>query len=338
MNTMNAFRYQLQPYKGPSSRYKCPSCGKAKEFARYVDSETKELLPDHVGRCNRESSCGYHYSASDYLKENGLQVQTRSTNVTEVLEQEIIDYMPFNYVDKSLNGFMDSHFAVFLRSIVSDDYAEAALLKYFVGRSNIDDGKACIFWRIDKDENVRTGKIISYNPDTGKRDKEKHPTWVHSFIKPFNYKLCFFGEHLLAEFPEATIGITESEKTALIASLFLPDMVWIATGGNSGCKWREYSVHNVLKGRNIILFPDFGYFNKKTHKTCFAEWQERANAITERMDCRIKVSRVLEDSIPVEERENDYDLADLLIKRENNKGWALTNEGYPMFWDLKISA
>jgi hypothetical protein len=213
--------------------------------------------------------------------------------------------------------------------------ARKVLAKYFVGRSRNDNGKACIFWRIDRDEKVRTGKIMAYNSETGKRVKEINPTWVHAKLQNFNYHLCFFGEHLLSEYPDAIIGIVESEKTAIIASLFMPDIVWIATGGNSGCKWREYSVYKVLGNRSIILFPDFGFFNKKTGKTCFDEWTERANHIQERLKCSIKVNRLLEDNLPMEERVNDFDLADMLIKQCPSTGFALSDYNYPAFWDFK---
>src|SRR5665647_2660331 len=107
----------------------------------------------------------------------------------------------------------------------------------------------------------------------------------------------------------------------------MPGMAWLATGGNSGCKWQEWGVYNVLKDRNVILFPDFGYFNKKTEKTCYQEWLERSRVIAEKIFCKIHVSRVLEDSLGAEERVNDFDLADMLIKRKEGKGLALTDHG-----------
>ena len=243
--------------------------------------------------------------------------------------------MSMDYIDKSFNGFEKSNFGLWLTDLFGERIANETLLNYLVGRSKNNNSKACIFWRVDKEINVRTGKIMCYDSLTGKRNKEINPTWVHSKFPEFNYKLCFFGEHLLSEYPDKTIGIVESEKTAIIASIYMPDIVWIATGGNSGCKWREFDVFKVLENRNIILCPDFGYFNKKTGKTCFNEWSERAKVISDRMTCKIQVSRVLEDSINQDERVNDYDLADMLIKRKDGKGWALKEENsYPIFWDI----
>ncbi|MCW3108469.1 MAG: hypothetical protein JWQ09_2975 [Segetibacter sp.] len=323
-----------------SRKFKCPGCNH-RSFVRMMDFEANDYLPEHVGRCDRESNCGYHYTVKQYLKDNGMTYTPPTAKEPEFIEPEKVDLMPGELILQSLRGFEQSNFALYLISLFGHEIATKTLEKYCIGRAKADNGKACIFWNVDNDYKIRTGKIICYNPLTGKRNKDIVPTMVHkTYNKDFNLKLTFFGAHLLDQCPDKTIGLVESEKTAIIASIYMPDMIWLATGGASGCKWREYSVFNVLKDRNIILFPDFGYFNKKTLKTCYQEWTERALSISERMPCTIKVSRVLEDNLSEEERVNDFDLADMLVKRDNGKGWALTDAiseelpGYPVMWDL----
>ena len=70
-------------------------------------------------------------------------------------------------------------------------------------------------------------------------------------------KQCLFGEHLLSDTSAAMsakpVAIVESEKTALVAALFIPDFVWLATGGMHGCFNSE--AMQVLKEREVILFP-----------------------------------------------------------------------------------
>ncbi|HMK03689.1 MAG TPA: DUF6371 domain-containing protein [Ferruginibacter sp.] len=315
-----------------SRKIVCPGCGK-KTAVRYMNTETKEFLPDHVCRCDRENNCGYHLTAGQYFKSEGIEYKPTTKQLAPV-EEIKVDLMLKDYIEKSMCGYDKTNFATWLISLLTEKIANQALLKYFVGRSRNDGNRATIFWRIDKDGNVRTGKVISYNPLTGKRNKDRGAYMVHPKEK-FNCVLCFFGEHLLTEYPNKTVGIVESEKTAIVASIFIPDMVWIATGGNSGCKWREWSVFNVLKDRRVILFPDFGFFNKKTAKTCFAEWSERATMIRRRMSCNISISRILEDRLSEEERINDFDLADMLIKTESPGGLAMTDiPGYPVMWDM----
>jgi uncharacterized protein (TIGR02186 family) len=76
----------------------------------------------------------------------------------------------------------------------------------------------------------------------------------------FNLRQCFFGEHLLNQNKTLPIAIVESEKSALIASYYLPEFCWIASGGKYGC-FRDENL-TVLEGRKIVLFPDLGAFDQ----------------------------------------------------------------------------
>lgn len=66
---MSEYRFHLQKYK-LGNRYACPQCGCKRCFARYIDEQGQIVFPDNVGRCDHEQSCGYHYSPSDYFKDN----------------------------------------------------------------------------------------------------------------------------------------------------------------------------------------------------------------------------------------------------------------------------
>lgn len=328
--TISTFRFKLDT---TSRKFKCPLCGR-KRFVKYCDSEKNDFISDEVGKCDRESSCGYHYPPKKYFIDKGFDSPKSSYNFKPQIEQQPIDYMTFDFVVKSMSDFETSNFAAYLISLFGDTFTKKLLLKYYVGRSKKDNGKANIFWRIDIDRKVRSGKIMFYNPITGKRDKLQTPTWTHVQRKPFNHHLCFFGEHLLSEYPNSSVGIVESEKTAIIASIYFPDIIWIATGGVSGCKWREYSVYKVLKNRNVVLYPDFGFYNKVKAITCFQEWSERAKTITEKINCTITVSSLLENRLDESLRVNDFDLADFLVKRDEHTGIAMTDYNYPIMWDF----
>ena len=99
-----------------------------------------------------------------------------------------------------------------------------------------------------------------YNSETGKRIKEpyNHVTWVHSVLHKgdYNLKQCFFGEHLLPEDKSRPVALVESEKTALIASYYLPQFLWIASGGKNGC----FNANSLFRSgrRSVVLFPDLG--------------------------------------------------------------------------------
>jgi len=61
--------------------------------------------------------------------------------------------------------------------------------------------------------------------------------WVHNKLKksrelPENFNLlqCFFGEHLLKIYPYKYVAIAESEKSAIIANMIMPELIWLAAG------------------------------------------------------------------------------------------------------------
>ena len=68
---MSEYRFHLQKYiAGRNTKHTCPQCGRKRCFVRYVDEEGKIELPDYVGRCDHEDSCGYHYTPKDFFRDN----------------------------------------------------------------------------------------------------------------------------------------------------------------------------------------------------------------------------------------------------------------------------
>ena len=65
------YRYQLERYRGRSTRHVCPQCGRKNVFTRYVDTENNNIyISDKVGKCNRLDKCGYHYTPHQYFTDN----------------------------------------------------------------------------------------------------------------------------------------------------------------------------------------------------------------------------------------------------------------------------
>ncbi len=60
---------QLETYRGTKSRYTCPACNSRHSFSRYI-TDGGDYLSDDVGRCDRESKCGYHYKPKEYFADN----------------------------------------------------------------------------------------------------------------------------------------------------------------------------------------------------------------------------------------------------------------------------
>ena len=183
--------------------------------------------------------------------------------------------------------------------------------KYHVGTSRHWQGST-VFWQIDSNGMARTGKIILYNPQAGKRVKQPfcHVTWVHSalHITGFNLRQCFFGEHLLTSEKSKPVGLVESEKTALVCSIHLPHFTWIASGGKNGCLNEECL--SILRGRTVSLFPDLGATDY---------WRGKIPMMRQ-LGIHVQLYDYLERAATDEQRKQGLDIADLLLDIETAEG------------------
>ena len=300
------FRYILEPYKGRSTRFMCPSCHKKGSFTHYIDSETEERLNPLVGICNREINCGYHYPPRQYFQENGItRVQSYQLSIRPrpILVKEP-SFIPQDIFRSSFTNreFADNHFIRYLIELFGLEITTELVDKYHIGNSTYWKS-ATVFWQVDILGRVRAGKIMLYDPDTGKRVKSpfKYINWTHKIfnLEGFELKQCFFGEHLLRDC-EKPVAIVESEKTATIASAYFPDFTWLACGSLNNL---NAEICSVLKGHQVTLFPDLNCFNK---------WSQKAK--TMRHITSIAVSDLLEIKANDQEREGGLDLADYLIR------------------------
>ena len=112
------YRYILEKYNGRASRYTCPRCGGRHEFTRYVDAVTGEALSPLVGKCNHESSCGYHYTPREWFSDNpeaeslAGQASFVSTRCPKVVVPKSVDTIDRHYLERSMG--LRSGFAVWL--------------------------------------------------------------------------------------------------------------------------------------------------------------------------------------------------------------------------------
>ena len=313
--------YFLQPYKGPGSRFTCPACEDKHCFSLYVD-ENGDYLNEAVGRCNHESSCGYHYTPKQFFTDNPTARPNWKDNffhIPQTTKKPTVKIrictITTDIINSSVNPSIDSDFTLFLSSLIGREKTLKVIKDYFIG---VTKNRDVIFYQIDKEGRCRTGKIMKYNRVTGRRIKDENIggkiTWVHSILKQsINPKLrlpddwtltqCLFGEHLLKKYPFKNVAIVESEKTALICSSFWPEYLWLATGGKSQLNDRL----QVLKGRKIVAFPDVDGYQ---------EWKEKLSQI---QDLDITVSDILEKSATEEDRINHVDIADLLIRQHRKE-------------------
>ncbi len=308
------YKFSLQKYRGKTTQHTCPNCNQPRKFVRYVNNESGEYIADDVGRCNRQSKCGYHYKPRDYFALNPSERNRKRTFVKrqptarpvapDFIAKEILDTRLSNYERNALVNFLVNLFPDQLESV------EKVIRDYSIGA--FEDGRT-IFWQIDKNGKIRTGKLISYDEATGKRRKDISVSWIHSELsktgevkKDFNLEQCLFGEHLATSETEKPIAIVEAEKTAVIASLFFPEMIWMAASGKTNLQIEKLK---RLGRRTIILYPD---------ADAFQDWQKIA-AEAKGSGISLKVSSIIDTNATDTDKTNGSDLADYLVERQRQK-------------------
>ncbi|WP_455966807.1 DUF6371 domain-containing protein [Bacteroides fluxus] len=303
---MSEYRFSLQKYKR-GSKLSCLKCGKKQCFVKYIDNQGEITFPDYVGRCDHEQSCKYHYTPLDYFNDNPTLMNYSKYNFTKVSNPK--PCLPPSFIDKelmerSLTNYVMNPLYIYLSGVLGKDEILRIFRLYHVGTSK-KWGGSTVYWQIDWQGNVRTGKIMLYDSATGHRikDPRSYVSWVHTELnlQDYHLKQCFFGEHLLPENPTKPVAIVESEKSALIATHYMPEFIWLGTGGMHGCF--KSDVVNVLKGRSVMLCPDLG---------AKEVWQAKMPLLTS-VCSKVVLSDSLEQCATDEQRKNGLDIADFLL-------------------------
>ena len=300
-----------------------------------MDGKGKKSIVDSPWSMDGKGLSGNGLSNNPYLIGNIIK-NNNLLNRAPDYGPSTIDHGPSYIHSDTVNitletiDYRDNNFVQYLITLFGLDKAHDLVAAYRIGNSSHWPG-ATIFWQIDITGKVRTGKIMLYNRQTGKRVKEpfNHITWVHSLLvgsgeevgsrqftvgsqtaatanctpatANFHLKQCLFGEHLLAENPEAIVAIVESEKTAIMASAMLPGFVWLAAGSLNNLNER---ICKVLQYRQVLLFPDLLAYDK---------WKAKAQQLTLQLPgTTFKVFKELERMANDDEKKKGLDLGDLM--------------------------
>ena len=98
---MNTYRFILERYRGISTRYTCPQCGRKHTFTRYIDTENNnQYISDNVGKCNRLDKCGYHYTPRQYFEDNPWKKDVHRSLVHYDKENEALSRFPVGEIVK----------------------------------------------------------------------------------------------------------------------------------------------------------------------------------------------------------------------------------------------
>jgi len=305
MERTEGHRFALEPYHGPATRYTCPSCGHRRRFTRYVDTVTGEHLAEHVGKCDRQDKCGHHVPPREHFAAGGERPSGEWTPLPPPPE-------PHGYrmsradVSATMSSSGANHLLAYLSTMVEADVVKRTAWEYCLGTWTAP-GKlhgAAAFWQVDRSGEVRTAKLVQYSPANGHRVKGA-PHWTHSLSGgiPDGFRLdqCLYGEHLLDKYPDAPVGIVEAEKTAVVARIFIPEVLWLAAGGKEGLTLRKAL---PLAGRHVTLWPDLG--------KGFTNWSAKVEELAP-LFASLVVVDLLECIATPEEMKQGLDLADYLL-------------------------
>lgn len=267
----NSFR--VSPIKGI---FKCFGCGKSGDVVDFVIAK---------------NSYNY-YQAVQWIADHQNIIPDK-----EYVSEHIVEPDP-SFVGKSVLKSSLGKGSNF-KSWVLSKFPDADLSDYMLGSSKHWKGSV-VFWYVDVNGNIRSGKIMQYNSETGKRIKSPTPlvTWVHKVlrIKGFEFSVCLYGEHLLKKYPEKPVCIVESEKSAIIASIVYPGSIWLACGGITYLSEKRCA---CLLGRDVTLYPDVGGEEQWQTKMDYLVKVIPANWSMKKMDSDVK----------------GYDICDMIVEK-----------------------
>lgn len=332
----------------------CPQCSHTRKKKRqrclWVSVETGNYKCHHCGWEGRADSDAWIERGGDGKHYDSELWKTKYIPPAP----KPVQYIPDEWMIRSLSHYNQNTFFLFLESIFGNEEATLLTEEYCLGTSKMfadNSGKSVVFWQVDINGNIRQGKVMAYDPVTGKRKKTNDGrSWIRFVGKQIlqddgaRLEQCFFGEHLLSQEPSKPVAIVESEKTAVLMTGFFPDCIWLATGGKNGVRWSSMETVAPLMGRQVILYPDLG---------AYAEWSDKASLLNG--VCEYSVSTLLEDKAQGQDWERGYDIADYFLKQrlsvdqvkddELPEGWSyhklpgggetvVDADGLPAIWNL----
>ena len=122
------YRYHLLKYKGRSSRFRCPNCGRPHCFTPYVDENDVPVNVERYGRCDHEQSCGYNLYPPYEPNRQGGKVSTLPKSGKRPVRrrkepQKGLCLLPMEIVRKTLLFTPKNGFIAFLSDVFGEETA-----------------------------------------------------------------------------------------------------------------------------------------------------------------------------------------------------------------------
>lgn len=280
------FPYSFKRYT-PGSKTECPECHKKKCFSLYVVKDTGEEIDPRCGRCDHEQSCGYHLPPREFFRlhpshparrysrgndgshpwNDTCTHTARIARSIQYTEPTVVDFGTLTQWDarQTVESALECDFAQGLRNYFDMETIAEAISRYHI--QSVSYYRNTAFPCINAEGKVTDVMTLAYGSDLhrtgnvyhyyGSKDRIAQLKATHP--GGYKYNPCYFGEHLLPLHPDRNVALVESQKSAVVCSMLLPGMVWLATCGSSNF---TASKSLALKDRRVFVYPDKGMAEK----------------------------------------------------------------------------
>ena len=265
---MKEYKWMLR--KG-GKKERCPQCGKMRFVPFVLTADPSVKAGPEYGRCDREQSCGYFRYPGGEVK-----VDSDRGYIPEPPKEPIM--IPAMYAVNAYMSSGNSLYNAYCR------FVNPLSLRLTLERYHCYTGShgECVYPQFDG-THVRTAKAILYGKDGHRLKMEDGglPVWwlhkspsLRQYTAGKELKQCFFGQHLLQQYPKEKVYVVEAEKTAVMMAATDKcgkGRLWIACGGSQMLKGAIDL--SPLIGRDVYLVPDDGqYWNWKRTADAYG-WQ-----------------------------------------------------------------
>ena len=215
----------------------CHSCG--------VANLPPQLYQDEKGNEYIWNDYSKKYESAELMLQNQSFAVAKGSIATPIAK--IQKYIPEDVLWKYYHIQPENNLLKYLRATYSDAKVDDAKEVYGIG-STLDGGT--IFWNINSELQIQKAKICYYDANGKRTNKFKVPHKNED-----GYHSCLFGEHLVYDKYKGRdiVVLVESEKTAIVGYINLPQYNWVAYGGINGL------THNKLVpliGHTTLIVPD----------------------------------------------------------------------------------
>jgi hypothetical protein len=245
--------------------------------------------------------------------------------------------IPIGYMQPTLDScnYSSNNLFSFLKNCLPTEVITDAFRKYNVGNFNFWKG-ATAYWLVNEQDNIthckltlhnrHSGKVVGpgntvevYNPELKFFEfvtAEKYCAFLYNDFDEFTNKLklnaCFFGSHLINKTHKQPVLLVENESSALIGSIFIPSLTWIAVGS---AKFDSVTNLKIFKNKEVFVLPNYGGFSKQLSK--INVWSKKIKEVQQLLPtCKIKILDILESALSKRKRMNQTPGEMLLLKNK----------------------